>query len=78
MLPVKLQTRLMPCSQIDILRLQDVENDHCQGNQPTTMEAGEPVIPALSYFRMTLLCKLSRNLCRSRSNKYYISSLSLV
>ena len=32
MLPVKLQTRLMPCSQIDILRLQDVENDQCQGN----------------------------------------------
>ena len=75
MLPVKLQTRLMPCSQIDILRLQDVENDQCQGNQLTTMEAGEP---ALSYFRMTLLCKLSRNLCRSRSNKYDISSLSLV
>ena len=78
MLPVKLQTRLMRCSQIDILRLQDVENDQCQGNQSTTMEAGEPVIPTLSFFRMTLLCELSRNLCRSRSNKYYISSLSLV
>ena len=78
MLPVKLQTRLMPCSQIDILRLQDVENEQCRGNQPTTVEAGEPVIPTLSYFRMTLLCELSRNLCRSKSNKYNISSLSLV
>ena len=49
----------MPCSQIDILRLQDVENEQCRGNKPTSKTENR-------LYRLFL----TQNLCRSTLKKY--------